>query len=107
MGAIAVTETLSGLEIRQRGKTVGLAYVLELDGVPMSNAVFEGGARGAAANSGGKLTYGKVLGKKVAYVATKQASFAMYLHGDVIVMIGAGTLSLTKTLLTSVIKANH
>ena len=107
MGSMAVNETMSGLEIRQHGKTVGLVYALELIGVPMSDAVFEGGARGAAANTGGKLTYGTVLGKKVAYIATKQASFAMYLHRDVIVMVGAETMSLTKTLLTSVIKANH
>jgi hypothetical protein len=106
MGSVNVTETMSGREIHQRGKAVGLAYVLEFTGIPMSDAVFEGGARGAAANTNGKLTYGKVLGHKVAYVVTKPASFAMYLHGDVIVMVGAETLSLTKTLLTSVIKAN-
>ena len=107
VGSVTVTETMSGLEIRQRGQTVGLVYVLEITGVPMNNAAFEGGARGAAANTGGKLTYAKVLGKKVAYIAAKQASFAMYLHGDVIVMVGAQTLSTTKTLFASVIKANR
>jgi hypothetical protein len=106
MGAVSVTETMSGREIHQRGKAIGLAYVLEFTGIPMSDAVFEGGARGAAANTNGKLTYGTVLGHRVAYVVTKPASFARYLHGDVIVMVGAETLSLTKTLLTSVIKAN-
>jgi hypothetical protein len=106
MGSISVTETMNGREIHQRGKAIGLAYVLELTGVPMSDAVFEGGARGAAANTGGKLSYGKVLGHKVAYIVTKPASFAMYRDGDVIVMVGAQTLSLTKTLVTSVIKAN-
>jgi hypothetical protein len=107
MGSVVVTETISGREVRQHGKTIGLVYVLEMDGVPMSSAVFEAGARGAAANSGGKLTYGTVLGHKVAYVVTKTASFAMYLHHDAIVMVGAESLSLTKTLLTSVIKANR
>jgi hypothetical protein len=107
IGTVNVSETMSGLEIRQRAKLVGLLYVLEMDGIPMSNAVFEGGARGAAANAGGTLTYAKVLGKRVAYIVTKQASFAMFLRGDVIVMVGAQTLPLTKTLLTSVIKANH
>ena len=106
MGSVNVTETMSGREIHQRGTVVGLAYVLEITGIPMSEAVFEGGARGAAANTNGKLTYGKVLGHTVAYVVTKQVSFALYLHHDVIVMVGAQTLSLTKTLLTSVIKAN-
>jgi hypothetical protein len=97
---------MSGREIHQRAKLVGLAYVIEFTGIPMNDAAFEGGARGAAANTGGKLTYGKVLGHKVAYVVTKSASFALYLHDDAIVMVGAQTLSLTKTLLTSVIKAN-
>ena len=63
--------------------------------------------RGAAANTGGKLTYAQVLGKKVAYIAARQASFAMYLHGATIVMVGAQTLGLTKTLLASVIKSNR
>jgi hypothetical protein len=106
MGSINVTETMSGREIHQRGKIVGLAYVIEFTGIPMSDAAFEGGARGAAANTGGKLTYGKVLGHRVAYVVTRSASFALYRHVDAIVMVGAQTLSLTKTLLTSVIKAN-
>ncbi|HEY7969114.1 MAG TPA: hypothetical protein VID95_03910 [Candidatus Limnocylindrales bacterium] len=107
VGSVTVTETMSGLEIRQRGQTVGLVYVLEIVGIPMNNAAFEGGARGAAANTGGKLTYAKVLGKKVAYIAARQASFAMYLHGATIVMVGAQTLGLTKTLLASVIKSNR
>jgi hypothetical protein len=106
MASVNVTETMSGREIHQRAKLVGLAYVIEFTGIPMNDAAFEGGARGAAANTGGKLTYSTVLGHKVAYVVTKSASFALYLHDDAIVMVGAQTLSLTKTLLTSVIKAN-
>jgi hypothetical protein len=106
MGSVTVTETLSGREIHERTKLVGLAYVLEFDGFPMNDAAFEGGARGAAATSGGKLTYAKVLGHRVAYVVAKAASFAMYRDHDVIVMVGAESLSLTKTLLASVIKAN-
>ena len=98
---------MSGREIHQRGKPVGLLYVLELTGVPMSDAVFQGGARGAAANSGGKLTYGTVLGHKVAYVVTKTASFAMFLRDDVIVMVGAQTLAQTKALLSAVLKSNR
>jgi hypothetical protein len=92
MASVNVTETMSGREIHQRAKLVGLAYVIEFIGIPMNDAAFEGGARGAAANTGGKVT--------------KSASFALYLHDDAIVMVGAQTLSLTKTLLTSVIKAN-
>lgn len=106
MGSINVTETMSGREIHQRGKIVGLAYVIEITGIPMNEAAFEGGARGAAANTGGKLTYSTVLGHKVAWVVAKAASFGIYLHDDVMVMVGAQTLTLTKTLLASVLKAN-
>ena len=62
---------------------------------------------GAARNTGGKLTYGKVLGHKVAYVVAKGASFALYLHDDTMVMVGSATLGTTKALLTAVIKANE
>jgi hypothetical protein len=106
MGSVTVTEAMRGREIHQRGKAVGYAYSLEITGVPMNDAVFEGGARGAAANTNGKLTFGTVLGHRVAYVVAKGATFALYLHHDVMVMVGSETLSLTKTLLTSVIKAN-
>lgn len=106
MGAVTVTEAMRGREIHQRGKAIGFAFSLEITGIPMSDAAFEGGARGAASNTGGKLTYSKVLGHKVAYVVAKAASFALFLHHDVMVMVGSDSLSLTKTLLTSVIKAN-
>jgi hypothetical protein len=106
MGGISVKERVSGREIHQRGTLVGLAYVLEIDGVPMNNAAFEGAARGGAASSGGKLTYGTVLGHKVAYVVAKTASFGLFLDRDHLVMVGAQSLAVTKTLLQSVIKAN-
>jgi hypothetical protein len=106
MGAVTVTEAMRGREIHQQGKAIGFAFSLEITGIPMSDAAFEGGARGAASNTQGKLTYSKVLGHKVAYVVAKAASFALFLHHDVMVMVGSDSLSLTKTLLTSVIKAN-
>jgi hypothetical protein len=106
MGSVTVSETLSGREIHQRTKLVGLAYVLEIDGFPMNDAAFEGGARGAAANSGGTLTYTTILGHRVALVVAKTASFAMYRYHDAIVMVGAASLSLTKTLATSMLRAN-
>jgi hypothetical protein len=73
VGSINVTETMTGREIHQGDKTVGLAYVLEFTGITMSDKVFEGGTRGAAGTTGGKLTYGKVLGHNVAYIVTKPA----------------------------------
>ena len=106
MGSVTVTEKMTGREIYQGTTPVGLAYVLEITGVPMTEAVFEGGARGAAANTGGKLTYATVLGHKVAYVSAPTAGFALFLHDNNIVMVGAQTLPLTKTLLTALLKAN-
>jgi hypothetical protein len=53
MGSVTVTEAMRGREIHQRGKAVGYAYSLELTGVTMTDAVFVGGARGAAANTKG------------------------------------------------------
>lgn len=107
VGSATVTEAMRGREIHQRGTAVGFLYSLEITGVPMSDAAFEAGATGAARNTGGKLTYGKVLGHKVAYVVAKGASFALYLHDDTMVMVGSATLSTTKALLTAVIKANE
>src|SRR5262249_8406656 len=106
IGGLSVKETISGREVRQRGTLVGLAYILEIDGVPMNEAAFEGAARGGAASSNGKLTYGTVLGHKVAYVAAKTSSAAMFLDGDHLVMVVAPTMAVTKTLLQSLIKAN-
>jgi hypothetical protein len=106
IGGLTVKETISGREVRQRGTLVGLAYVVEASGVPMNDAALQGAARGAAATSGGKVSYGTVLGHKVAYVVAKTASFAMFLDGDHLVMVGAASLAVTKTLLQSVIKAN-
>jgi hypothetical protein len=106
IGGLTVKETISGREVRQRGTLVGLAYVVEVSGVPMNDAALQGAARGAAATSGGKVSYGTVLGHKVAYVVAKTASFAMFLDRDHMVMVGAASLALTKTLLQSLIKAN-
>jgi hypothetical protein len=107
VGGLTVTETMSGREIHQRGNAIGLVYVVELNGVPMNEQVFEAGARGAAANTSGKLTYGTVLGHKVAYIVAKAGAFAMYLRGENIIMVGADGLPLTKTLLQSLITANR
>jgi hypothetical protein len=106
IGSVNAIETLSGREIRQRTKLVGVVLVLQFDGIPMNNAAFEGGARGAAATSGGTLTYAKVLGHRVGYIVAKTASFALYLDHDVIIMVAADKLPLVKTLLTAVMKAN-
>jgi hypothetical protein len=106
IGAAHVTETISGREIRANGKLVGMALVLRIAGVPMSDAVFEGGAKGAANQTGGKLSYTTILGTRVALVAAPTGTASLYrLHDDIVMVIGIKAAD-TKTLLTAVIKAN-
>lgn len=102
-----VNETIAGREIWQGSKAVGLVLVLEIEGVQMSPKVFEGGARGAAANTGGTLSYTTILGDRVALVTAKTGTFGMYALHDTIVMVLGTKPADTKPLLTSVIKANQ
>jgi hypothetical protein len=102
-----VNETIAGREIWQGSKPVGLVLVLEIEGVQMSPKVFEGGAQGAANNTGGKLSYTTILGHRVALVTAKAGTFGMYALHDTIVMVLATKPADTKPLLTSVIKANQ
>jgi hypothetical protein len=106
MGSVKVEEVITGREIHQRTKLVGMLLVLEFNGFPMSDAAFEGGARGAAATSGGTLKYDRILGRRVAIVTATGGAFGMYVHGEAIVMVAADSSSLMRTLLTAVIKAN-
>ena len=106
IGSVHLTETISGREIRTNGKLVGMALVLRIAGIPMSDAVFEGGAKGAANQTGGKLSYTTVLGTRVALVTAPSATAALYrLHDDIVMVIGLKAAD-TKTLLAAVIKAN-
>jgi len=102
----SVKESIDGREVRQRGTLIGLAYTLSIEGYPMNEAGFEAAARGGAASSAGQLIYGTVLGHRVAYVAAKTTSAAMFLAGDHLVMVVAPSMATTKTLLQSLIKAN-
>ena len=107
IGSVHLTETISGREIRAGGKLVGMALVLRIAGVPMSDAVFEGGAKGAANQTGGKLSYTSILGTRVALVTAPSVTAALYrLHDDIVMVIGLKAAD-TKTLLTAVIKANR
>jgi hypothetical protein len=106
MGSVKVEETITGREIHQRTKLVGLVLVLEFNGFPMSTAAFEGGARGAAATSGGTLKYDTILGHRVAVVTATGGAFGMYVHGEAILMVAADSPALMRTLLTAMIKAN-
>jgi len=106
IAGLSLKEVISGREVRQRDTLVGVAYILEIEGYPMNEAAFEQVARGSALSSGGKLTYGTVLGHKVAYVVTKANSAAMFLDRDHVVMVLSPTLAVTKMLLQSLIKAN-
>jgi hypothetical protein len=102
-----VTETISGREIHNRGSLLGTALVLRLDGVAMSKEVFEGGARGAAANVDGTLEYTTIAGTRVAIVRAKAGTIGLFRWNDDIVMVVGEDAADTKPLLTSVIKANR
>jgi hypothetical protein len=101
-----VEETFSGREVHKGDDLVGTLMVLEIEGVPMSTAAFEGGAKGAASNVAGKLTYTKILGQRVAMVTADQGTFAMFVLDDNIVMVIGATPEDTKPILNSVLKAN-
>jgi hypothetical protein len=101
-----VTETISGREIHNRGSLLGTVLVLRLDGITMSKAVFEGGARGAAANVDGTLEYTTIAGARVALVRAKAGTIGLFRWNDDIVMVIGKEAADTKPLLTAVIKAN-
>lgn len=101
-----VHETIAGREIWQGDSAVGLAYILQIEGVPMTQKVFDAGAQGAANNTAGKLTFTTILGHRVGLVTAKAGTFGMYALDDTIVMILGTKPAVTKPLLTSVIKAN-
>src|SRR6185503_14103934 len=95
-----VTETISGREIHSRGSFLGTALVLRLDGVAMSKEVFEGGARGAAANVDGRLEYTTIAGTRVAIVRAKAGTIGLFRWNDDIVMVVGEDAADTKPLLT-------
>jgi hypothetical protein len=107
IATVHIEETMTGREVWQRNKLVGLAYVIEISGVAMTRATFDRAAQGAANTTQGKLTFTTILGNRVAFIATKTASFGLYVLHENIVMVGAETMTETKTLLTSVLKANR
>jgi hypothetical protein len=106
MAGQQIKETITGREIRQSGKVVGIVLVLEFDGIPMNKEVFEAGARGAANNINGKLAYTTILGTRVAMVTATAATVGLFrLHNDIVMVVGTKAAD-TKPLLTQIIKAN-
>jgi hypothetical protein len=101
-----VESTMSGREIRQDSTLVGLVLVMNFGGLKMTKDVFDAAANATATNSGGKVAFTTILGKRVAFVTTKDSTFGMYGLGDAIVMVGGPTGTDARTLLTSVITAN-
>jgi hypothetical protein len=101
-----VESTMSGREIRQNSTLVGLVLVMNFGGLKMTKDVFDAAANATATNSGGKVAFTTILGKRVAFVTTKDSTFGMYGLGDAIVMVGGPTGTDARTLLTSVITAN-
>ena len=101
-----VESTMSGREIRQDSTLVGLVLVMNFGGLKMTKDVFDAAANATATNSGGKVTFTTILGKRVAFVTTKDSTFGMYGLGDAILMVGGPTGTDARALLTSVITAN-
>jgi hypothetical protein len=101
-----VESTMTGREIRQGGKLVGLLLVMQFDGLTMTPAILDAAANGAAKNADGAVSFATVLDHRVAFVTTKDAIFGMYILADKIVLVGGPTGTEAKTLITSVIKAN-
>jgi hypothetical protein len=98
---------MNGREIRRDTKLVGLVLVMKFSGIRVSPQVFDGAAKGAAANAAGTLTYSTISGHRVAFITSKTATFGLYPRGDSILMVGGPNGTDAKTLLTSVIKANE
>jgi pyruvate/2-oxoglutarate dehydrogenase complex dihydrolipoamide acyltransferase (E2) component len=101
-----IEAAMSGREIRRSSAMVGAALKVEFTGMSMTRQVFEASAKGGATSSGGRLSYTTILGKRVAMITTSQTTVGMYVLHGFILMVAGVKASDTKTLLTSVIKAN-
>ena len=106
MGGQHVVETISGREVRQGTKMIGVALVLKIDGVRMSRQIFDGITKGLANQMGGKVSNTTILGTRVAMVTGKVGTFGMYAFHDTVVIVLGIKPADTKPILTSVIKAN-
>jgi hypothetical protein len=106
VGGQHVEAAMTGREIRRSGAMVGAALKIEFTGITMTRQVFEASAKGGATSSGGRLSYTTILGKRVALITTSQTTVGMYVLHGFIVMVAGVKAGDTKTLLTSVIKAN-
>jgi hypothetical protein len=101
-----IEAAMNGREVWNSSSLIGAAIVMRFTGHPVTTPMFEGAARGGAANVGGKVSYATVLGTRVAYITSSQATAGMYvLHGS-IVMVAGTTSANTKAVLASIIKAN-
>jgi hypothetical protein len=65
-----VESAMSGREIRQDGKLVGLVLLLEFGDLKMTPAIFDAAAHGAADSAKGQIAFSTILGKRVAFVTT-------------------------------------
>jgi len=106
VAGVHVTETITGREILNGGKVVGQVAVIQIRGVPVTAALFEPAAQGAARNVGGTVTYSTISGIRVAMIKAATGTIGMVmLHQNILMVIGTKSAD-TKPLLTEVIKAN-
>jgi hypothetical protein len=98
-----IEAAFNGREIWQSGEMVGIALVIQMSGIEMTPDVFEASVRSAG---NGEPTFSTILGERVAFMESPPTTVGMYVLDDAIVMVGGVDAAATKTLLTSVIKAN-
>jgi hypothetical protein len=101
-----IEAVMNGREIRKDATLVGLVLVMKFSGTPVTREVLDGAAKGAATSSAGKVAFSTILGNRVAFVTSSNATFGLYARGDSILMVGGPTGTDAKALLTSVIKEN-
>lgn len=104
VGGNHVEAVMNGREIWLGGKLAGIALVMEMRGIEMTDEVFEAAANN---NGRGRATFSQVNGERVAWVDTGDATVGMYLlHGRIIMVGGPQGDDSVLEMLISVINAN-
>lgn len=107
MAGIKVVSTLSGREIMLDDQLVGMVSVIVYDGLDVNDEMFEGAANGAAANVAGKVSYTTILKQRVAVVTAPEATAAVVVIEDMIVLVIGLDADDTLPFVTSILKATN
>ena len=101
-----ISAVMSGREVLRGGKQAGFAFVEVIDGITMTSDVYTAAAKGGARNVGGKVSWTKIGGKRVALIKAPAGTMAMFQLGDSLVMAAGTSMPTTKAIITALIKAN-